>query len=61
MFEIITLCMTYDTDECDFHVKYLENKTIHRSIQMFILSLLIFELSSYSPYQGSLMAYYEFI
>ena len=39
MFEIITLCMTYDTDECDFHVKYLENKTIHRSIQMFILSI----------------------
>ena len=39
MFQIITLYMTFDTDLYNFHEMYLENKTIHRNIQMFMLHI----------------------
>ena len=47
MFQIITLYMTFDTDLYNFHEMYLENKTIHRNIQMFMLHISSF-LYSYS-------------
>ena len=49
MFQIITLYMTFDTDLYNFHEMYLENKTIHRNIQMFMLHYYLIK-SKYSKY-----------